>query len=52
MWFIPYVSTYGVSFNPLFVGYISLKNFDSGWSELFGGQGLFWFFISLSKVNQ
>nr|WCQ71420.1 NADH dehydrogenase subunit 5 [Hodotermopsis sjostedti] len=52
MWFMPYISTYGITFNPLFIGYTSLKSFDYGWSELFGGQGLFWFFMNLSKVNQ
>jgi hypothetical protein len=30
----------------------SVRNFDFGWSELFGGQGVFCFFINLSKVNQ
>ena len=27
---IPYISTYGVSFNPLICGYKSLKSFDGG----------------------
>jgi NADH-ubiquinone oxidoreductase chain 5 len=52
MWFIPYVSTYGMVYNPLFVGYNSSKVFDSGWRELFGGQGFYFLFINLSKVNQ
>jgi NADH-ubiquinone oxidoreductase chain 5 len=30
MWFIPYVSTYGVVLSPLFVGYSSCKVFDFG----------------------
>jgi hypothetical protein len=33
----------GVSFKPLFIGFSSLWNSDFGWSELFGGQGVFWF---------
>ena len=35
IWNIPYISTYGVSFNPLICGYNSLKSFDGGWNELF-----------------
>lgn len=30
MWFIPFFSTYGVSFLPLGVGYKSTRVFDSG----------------------
>jgi len=41
MWFIPFFSTYGVSFGPLGVGYKATKVFDSGWMEYFGGQGLY-----------
>nr|WHM51934.1 NADH dehydrogenase subunit 5 [Anacanthotermes sp. A MLW-2022a] len=52
MWFMPYLSTYGVSSFPLSVGYSSFKGLDCGWSEYFGGQGLFWFFNYLSGVNQ
>ena len=37
---IPYICTYGVSFNPLICGYNSLKSFDGGWNEFFGGQSL------------
>jgi NADH-ubiquinone oxidoreductase chain 5 len=41
MWFIPYLSTYGVSLSPLFLGYCSLKVSDSGWAERLGGQGIY-----------
>nr|YP_010227820.1 NADH dehydrogenase subunit 5 [Cryptocercus changbaiensis]UDD86593.1 NADH dehydrogenase subunit 5 [Cryptocercus changbaiensis] len=51
MWFMPYVSTYGVSFFPLFFGYYSLSVFDFGWSEYFGGQNLNFLFMSLSGFN-
>nr|UGN61648.1 NADH dehydrogenase subunit 5 [Cryptocercus wolongensis] len=51
MWFMPYVSTYGMSFFPLFFGYYSLKVFDFGWSEYFGGQNLNFLFMSLSGFN-
>nr|AQP27739.1 NADH dehydrogenase subunit 5 [Bulbitermes sp. B TB-2017] len=52
MWFMPFFSTYGVSFSPLEVGYKATKVFDSGWMEFFGGQGLYWILFSLGSVNQ
>nr|YP_006503955.1 NADH dehydrogenase subunit 5 [Coptotermes lacteus]AFM92455.1 NADH dehydrogenase subunit 5 [Coptotermes lacteus] len=52
MWFMPFFSTYGVSFSPLEFGYGSASVFDSGWMEYFGGQGLYWVLFSLGKVNQ
>nr|UGN61622.1 NADH dehydrogenase subunit 5 [Cryptocercus matilei] len=51
MWFMPYISTYGMSFFPLYIGYYSLKVFDFGWSEYFGGQNLNFLFMSLSGLN-
>ena len=50
IWNIPYISTYGVSFGALICGYNSLKSFDNGWNELFGGQGLYIILINL-RVN-
>lgn len=52
MWFIPFFSTYGVSFGPLGFGYDSMRVFDSGWIEYFGGQGLYWVLFNLGRVNQ
>nr|AQP26480.1 NADH dehydrogenase subunit 5 [Astalotermes cf. qietus RDCT073] len=52
MWFMPFFSTYGVSFVPLGVGYTATKVFDSGWMEYFGGQGMYWVFFNLGKINQ
>nr|YP_010946980.1 NADH dehydrogenase subunit 5 [Symplocodes ridleyi]WGO57737.1 NADH dehydrogenase subunit 5 [Symplocodes ridleyi] len=52
MWWMPYIFTYGVSSYPLMLGYNVLKTFDSGWNEYFGGQGLFYIFISMSSINQ
>nr|AQP30475.1 NADH dehydrogenase subunit 5 [Nasutitermes sp. AUS97] len=52
MWFMPFFSTYGVSFGPLGVGYSATSVFDSGWMEFFGGQGLYYVLFSLGKVNQ
>nr|URX54442.1 NADH dehydrogenase subunit 5 [Cryptotermes penaoru] len=52
MWFMPYFSTHGVSLRPLFLGYHSLSASDLGWAEYLGGQGLYWFMMYLSSVNQ
>nr|AQP28268.1 NADH dehydrogenase subunit 5 [Anoplotermes group sp. Q TB-2017] len=52
MWFMPFFSTYGVSFLPLGVGYSSTSVFDSGWMEYFGGQGIYWLLFNLGSVNQ
>jgi len=52
MWFMPFFSTYGISFGPLGVGYKATKVFDSGWIEYFGGQGLYWVLFNLGRVNQ
>nr|AQP29204.1 NADH dehydrogenase subunit 5 [Cyrilliotermes angulariceps] len=52
MWFMPFFSTYGVSFGPLKVGYMATSVFDSGWMEYFGGQGMYWFFFNLGSANQ
>ena len=37
---------------PLDVGYRSVKVFDYGWVEYFGGQGLYWVLFNLGRVNQ
>nr|YP_009711357.1 NADH dehydrogenase subunit 5 [Reticulitermes tibialis]QGA46873.1 NADH dehydrogenase subunit 5 [Reticulitermes tibialis] len=52
MWFMPFFSTYGVSFSSLWLGYGSMRVFDSGWMEYFGGQGLYWVLFNLGKINQ
>nr|YP_010946408.1 NADH dehydrogenase subunit 5 [Haplosymploce aurantiaca]WGO57126.1 NADH dehydrogenase subunit 5 [Haplosymploce aurantiaca] len=52
MWYMPYIFTYGVSFQPLSVGYSSLSAFDGGWNEYFGGQGLYYSFMSIGSINQ
>nr|WMQ77852.1 NADH dehydrogenase subunit 5 [Epodonta lineata] len=40
MWFMPNLSTYGVTFNFLNLGYKLLKNIDLGWSEMYSGVGI------------
>ena len=32
-------------------GYMATKVFDSGWTEYFGGQGLYWILFNLGRVN-
>nr|YP_009162039.1 NADH dehydrogenase subunit 5 [Apteroperla tikumana]AKS28889.1 NADH dehydrogenase subunit 5 [Apteroperla tikumana] len=52
MWFLPFISTYGVSYLPLNLGNQAVKSFDHGWSEYFGGQGLFQLLGNWSGINQ
>jgi NADH-ubiquinone oxidoreductase chain 5 len=52
IWFIPFFSTYGVSYGSLEVGYKVTRIFYSGWIEYFGGQGIYWVFFNLGKINQ
>nr|UPX88415.1 NADH dehydrogenase subunit 5 [Taeniopteryx nebulosa] len=52
MWFLPLISTYGVSSTPLYIGGTTMKSFDQGWSEFFGAQGLYQLFSDWSKINQ
>nr|AIY62030.1 NADH dehydrogenase subunit 5 [Glossotermes oculatus]URH16509.1 NADH dehydrogenase subunit 5 [Glossotermes oculatus] len=52
MWFMPLLSTAGISFIPLSVGHYSMSLYDSGWVERFGGQGFYWVLISASSANQ
>nr|URX53766.1 NADH dehydrogenase subunit 5 [Cryptotermes sp. 4 AB-2022a] len=52
MWFMPYFSTYGVSFYPLSLGYFSLSVSDLGWAERLGGQGMYWSMMYLGSINQ
>nr|YP_010287436.1 NADH dehydrogenase subunit 5 [Menophra senilis]UKT61767.1 NADH dehydrogenase subunit 5 [Menophra senilis] len=41
MWFMPNLSTYGLSYYFLNYGQKLLKNIDFGWSELYSGWGMF-----------
>nr|YP_009441676.1 NADH dehydrogenase subunit 5 [Amara communis]AOY39195.1 NADH dehydrogenase subunit 5 [Amara communis] len=41
MWFMPNISTFSMNFIPLMVSYNLYKNFDQGWNEYFGGQGMY-----------
>lgn len=52
IWFLPFISTYGVSYTPQALGGRVVKSFDHGWSEYFGAQGLYQIFTGWSKINQ
>nr|YP_009754268.1 NADH dehydrogenase subunit 5 [Anterastes babadaghi]QGL09063.1 NADH dehydrogenase subunit 5 [Anterastes babadaghi] len=52
MWFMPFISTYGVSFVPLFLGKQIYKTLDQGWSEDWGGQMIYKQSVQYSQVIQ
>nr|YP_009945246.1 NADH dehydrogenase subunit 5 [Leptopeza flavipes]QOE17371.1 NADH dehydrogenase subunit 5 [Leptopeza flavipes] len=52
MWYMPYLSTYGIIFYPLNVGVLVMKSFDQGWSEYFGAQKLYQNLTMYSQLNQ
>nr|YP_009349942.1 NADH dehydrogenase subunit 5 [Kuwayamaea chinensis]AQM40116.1 NADH dehydrogenase subunit 5 [Kuwayamaea chinensis] len=52
MWFLPFISTYGVNKLPLWGGYQMLKTFDQGWSEEFGGQMIYCKMMDFSRSVQ
>nr|SSD62307.1 NADH dehydrogenase subunit 5 [Battus belus] len=41
MWFMPNLSTYGLNYYFLKLGYDINKKIDMGWSEIYSGQGMF-----------
>nr|ADE18333.1 NADH dehydrogenase subunit 5 [Bombyx mori]ADE18476.1 NADH dehydrogenase subunit 5 [Bombyx mori]ADE18671.1 NADH dehydrogenase subunit 5 [Bombyx mori]AIZ98875.1 NADH dehydrogenase subunit 5 [Bombyx mori]UDN38520.1 NADH dehydrogenase subunit 5 [Bombyx mori] len=41
MWFMPNLSTYGLSYIYLNFSQILFKNIDMGWSEIYSGKGIF-----------
>nr|QNE85707.1 NADH dehydrogenase subunit 5 [Scathophaga furcata] len=52
MWFMPYISTYGIMNYSLILGNMVVKSFDQGWSEYFGGQQLYSNLVKNSQLNQ
>nr|YP_009694030.1 NADH dehydrogenase subunit 5 [Amphinemura longispina]QEI04298.1 NADH dehydrogenase subunit 5 [Amphinemura longispina] len=52
MWFLPFISTYGVNKQPLVLGGLVGKSFDYGWSEYFGAQGIYSLVVKWSKFSQ
>nr|QVL29376.1 NADH dehydrogenase subunit 5 [Ceratitis rubivora] len=51
MWFMPYISTYGIINYPLILGGVVLKSFDQGWSEFLGGQNLYNQLVKYSQYS-
>nr|YP_010895191.1 NADH dehydrogenase subunit 5 [Neoplesia analis]WJW73730.1 NADH dehydrogenase subunit 5 [Neoplesia analis] len=51
MWFMPYISTYGIVNYSLSVGMFVLKNFDQGWSEFLGSQNLYKHMMIYSRFS-
>nr|QNE85823.1 NADH dehydrogenase subunit 5 [Dolichopus nubilus] len=49
MWFMPYISTYGIIYYPLDLGGRVFKSMDQGWSEFFGSQNLYNNLVYYSK---
>nr|ANJ70442.1 NADH dehydrogenase subunit 5 [Hydrochus sp. BMNH1425167] len=52
MWNMPFISTYGVNFYPLYLGNLIYKSLDQGWSEYYGGQGIFKNLKNMSMIFQ
>lgn len=52
IWYLPFLSTFGVNFYFLRLGNLIFKNFDQGWSEFLGGQGLNSYLVKTSKIRQ
>nr|YP_009741704.1 NADH dehydrogenase subunit 5 [Thaumatosmylus hainanus]QID76383.1 NADH dehydrogenase subunit 5 [Thaumatosmylus hainanus] len=52
MWFMPQLSTIGLNFYFLSLGYKLIKNLDQGWSEYLGGQSIYNFMKKNSMTNQ
>nr|WKU84216.1 NADH dehydrogenase subunit 5 [Senaspis dibapha] len=51
MWFMPYISTYGVINYSLKLGMNVVKNFDQGWSEFMGSQNLYKQLVNYSQFS-
>nr|YP_009650359.1 NADH dehydrogenase subunit 5 [Bactrocera biguttula]QCF39406.1 NADH dehydrogenase subunit 5 [Bactrocera biguttula] len=49
MWFMPYISTYGIINYSLILGGSVCKSFDQGWSEFLGGQNLYNNLVNYSR---
>nr|YP_010449533.1 NADH dehydrogenase subunit 5 [Anelytra multicurvata]UTU96093.1 NADH dehydrogenase subunit 5 [Anelytra multicurvata] len=52
MWFMPFISTYGMNYYPLFWGSQIYSSFDQGWSEDWGGQMFYNWGMNYSIVMQ
>jgi hypothetical protein len=49
---MPGLSTIGVVYLPVKIGLTIVKRIDQGWTEFFGAQQGFNYFLNFSKINQ
>nr|ALO76736.1 NADH deshydrogenase subunit 5 [Agyrtodes labralis] len=52
MWNMPFISTFGVNYYPLYVSNLIYKNLDQGWSEYLGSQNIYFNYKNSSKFLQ
>lgn len=52
MWYLPGISSFGVSYFPLLLGRKYVKSIDIGWLEILGGQNINKYFMYLSNSLQ
>lgn len=52
IWNIPYISTFGVNYYPIYIGKMLYKRLDQGWSEYLGAQNLYFNMKSISMSIQ
>nr|AFQ62237.1 NADH dehydrogenase subunit 5 [Nargus velox] len=52
MWNMPYISTFGVNYYPVFMSKLIYKNLDQGWFEFFGSQNIYYNMMNMSKFFQ
>nr|YP_010713875.1 NADH dehydrogenase subunit 5 [Glyphocrangon regalis]WDD39095.1 NADH dehydrogenase subunit 5 [Glyphocrangon regalis] len=52
MWFMPFLSTYGMNFKVLLTGEKYIQVSDMGWSEFYGGLGSYFLFTKMFKYLQ
>nr|AJW60216.1 NADH dehydrogenase subunit 5 [Chrysoperla nipponensis] len=50
MWYMPTISTIGVNYYSLKIGYKIVKTIDQGWNEYFGGQSLYNWMMNSTKL--
>nr|ALO76848.1 NADH deshydrogenase subunit 5 [Adoretus sp. ADO01] len=52
MWNMPYLSTFGVNYYPIYMGNLVYKMVDQGWSEYYGSQNIYMQMSLFSKFLQ
>nr|AKF78373.1 NADH dehydrogenase subunit 5 [Nothochrysa sp. YTD-2015] len=50
MWYMPVISTVGVNYYTLKIGYKIIKSIDQGWNEYLGGQSMYNYMVMNSKL--